>query len=250
MDHAVDGTGDERAWVLFEAVFFLLEHVLEVVPSVHQLAKLLLVFWRRLQRGELGGIGFTGKIEDDSGIEGIGLCQQTFTFGEVADPTGVDTDDGAIQLPAACNEGFLIAATSFADNLEMGSLLLKAPQPGENGRLGIIDLCSPMNGVEDLEDIFGHIDCDVDKALGFVILRLTIRVLRGTFHGSDSFNGSSYDESAAVSQAVTRIQRSQSLSGAGSTPRREASPLGVPSGRVPIRATQANHIERALAIIL
>jgi len=104
----------------------------------------------RIGGAQRGGMESLSKLSDDSRIEGVGLGETAFGFGEVSDLAGIDAGNGTTLSVGLGDESGFVAAAGLAD--EHG-VVGQRFEVGADGFLGVWDL-SGLAVVMDVEEEF------------------------------------------------------------------------------------------------
>lgn len=126
----------------------------DVTADLREAGELLL---ERVRKGKRAGMENLGELCDGFRVQGVGLGETAFGFGEVADLSGIDASDGATCGVGLGDEEGFVAATGFADEHGVG---WKGFEEGSNGFFRVGNLRG-LSAVVDVEDEFGNVDADV-----------------------------------------------------------------------------------------
>ena len=111
----------------------------------------------RVGKGKRAGMEDLGELCDGFRVQGVGLSETAFGFGEVADLSGIDASDGKTCAVGLGDEEGFVAATGFADEHGVGG---KGFEAGANGFFGVRDLRG-LAVVVDVEEEFRNVDTEV-----------------------------------------------------------------------------------------
>jgi hypothetical protein len=116
---------DPRVLMVVGAGLLALQRVLEFTPAGHEGAEVVLV-----RRGRRGGrrMLLVAELSQELGIDAIGFGQQTLGQSEVSHAPGVEDADREVSGPEGLEEGVLVAAAGFADDLKAWG---QAAEPGD-----------------------------------------------------------------------------------------------------------------------
>jgi hypothetical protein len=156
---ALGGFGDEGVAVVFMAVAFALEEILEFAAAGDEFGQALMGW---VGHGIGRGLKASAVVGEDGGIDGVGLGEVAAGAGVVADQAGVEAADGDAGLVEGLEEEVFVAAGGFADDVDAGDLREVAEELAVAGAgVVVAGVLEDRMGTE-VEGEFGDVEAEMD----------------------------------------------------------------------------------------
>ena len=148
-------------------IFLLSEEIDELSSSGDKIVQFLSFFWSFLTEDEV--IGLLGEADQEFGINDIGICVPSHSFGKITDARGEDNRDVELLIEEEVDEFGVVDTRGFEDDLavvfrwqlfnEFFEPVLIVVESGDS--VGV--------GGRDVQVGLGDIDTDMMKRVGQVV---------------------------------------------------------------------------------